>query len=72
MIETVLNSTATPWFLAAGFVTVHSWYLTRPVVKLWKQCEKDKKILRDEHAEMRAQMFEMAQRITIIENGGTK
>ena len=70
MWEALFSQGTAPWALAAGFVTVHSLFLTRPVVKLWRDCEKDKKSLRDEHAEMRAQIVTMAERIARIENGG--
>ena len=66
-----------PWALAASLVAVHSWFLTRPVIRQWRDCEADKRLLREEHREMRAEMVDMAgqivrlkDRIHAIENGG--
>ena len=66
-----------PWALAAGFVAVHSFFLTRPVIRLWRRCEADKVDLRAEHTELReengklrAEVSALAIRVSQIENGG--
>ena len=51
------------WALAAGLIGIHSWFITWPVIKLWRTCEADKAALRKEHAEI-------IQRVTRLENGG--
>ena len=68
-METFLDSTSAPWVLAAGMVSVHAWFLTRPVIRLWRECEQDKKVLREEHAEMRAAILAMGDRLSSVENG---
>ena len=65
----LLNSEGAPWALAAGIVAVHTWFLTRPVIRLWRECERDKKELREEHTEMRAEMLKLGDRLTTVENG---
>ena len=63
---------AGPWALAAALVTVHSWFLTRPVIRLWRDCEADKRVLRAEHAELRTEILTLSTRLDTIENGGKK
>ena len=55
--------------MAAALVAVHSWFLTRPVVKLWRECERDKRELRREHTEMRAEILTLSLRLERVENG---
>ena len=65
-----LDLPAGPWVLAAALVSIHSWFLTRPVIKQWRDCEAEKRLLREEHREMRAEMVKMWEKLTHLENGG--
>ena len=69
-MEAVLSNGG-PWALAAGLVSIHAWFLTRPVVKLWRECEADKRVLRDEHAELRAELVALGDKVNQLENGGS-
>ena len=78
MLDFIPDGSA-PWALAAGMIGVHSWFVTRPIhrqrkdaIALWRECEAEKKVLRDEHTEMRAELLKLSARVASIENGEDK
>ena len=74
-MDELIPQGALPWALAAGMVSVHAWYITRPVIKLWRRCEDDKQSLRAEHrkdkAEMQDRIDKLESRLYAVENGHT-
>ena len=56
MLEWLSNNPS--WGGAVGLVIVHSIVVTRPVIKLWRNCENDKQSLREEHRTDKAQLLE--------------